>query len=65
MTNTLPSELVRLTAVETALVLAVVGGPLLAKGVMVRRPWVVGVLHSSGPRSRCSSDSVADTAMAR
>lgn len=48
MTNTLPNELMRLTAVETALVLAVVGGPLLAKGVMVRRPWVVGVLHATG-----------------
>ena len=48
MTNTSPDELVRLTAIETAAVLAVAGGPLLAKGVMVRRPWIVGLLQATG-----------------
>ncbi|HEX8445448.1 MAG TPA: cytochrome P450 [Sphingomonas sp.] len=38
----------RMTATETATVLLAVGGPLLAKGVIVRRPWVVRLLQATG-----------------
>lgn len=48
MTNTSSGGLVRLTATETAAVLAIAGGPLLAKGIMVRRPWVVALLQATG-----------------
>lgn len=40
--------LARLSYAETFAVLVAVGGPLLAKGIMVRRPMVVGVLQATG-----------------
>lgn len=41
-------SLPRITAGETAWVLAGAGGPLFAKGIIVRRPWVVALLHATG-----------------
>lgn len=41
-------SLPHITALETAGVLVGVGGPLLAKGIIVRRPWVVALLQSTG-----------------
>jgi hypothetical protein len=38
----------RLSLAETAAVLLAGAGPLFAKGIIVRRPWVVGLLQATG-----------------
>lgn len=48
MTKTPHTPLPRLSSVETLAVLALAGGPLLAKGVMVRRPLIVRLLQATG-----------------
>jgi cytochrome P450 len=41
------AALPRISAAETAALLLAAGGPLFAKGVMVRRPWIVGILQAT------------------
>jgi cytochrome P450 len=41
-------SLPRMTLVESLALLAAAGGPLFAKGIMVRRPWVVRLLQATG-----------------
>lgn len=49
MTNSpSPATLPRITIAETLEVLLGAGGPLFAKGIIVRRPWVVALLHATG-----------------
>jgi hypothetical protein len=43
-----PRTLPRLSTRETIAVLVAAGGPLLAKGIMIRRPWVVALLQATG-----------------
>ena len=45
---TAPTSLPRITAAESLSVLLAVGGPLIAKGVIIRRPLVVRLLQASG-----------------
>jgi hypothetical protein len=47
----------RLSIVETAAVLLARGGPLFAKGIIVRRPWVVGLLQATVGASSFSTAS--------
>jgi hypothetical protein len=42
------AALPRMTVAETVAVLAWAGGPLVAKGIIVRRPWVVALLQATG-----------------
>jgi cytochrome P450 len=43
-----PRTLPCLSTRETIAVLVAAGGPLLAKGIMIRRPWVVALLQATG-----------------
>ncbi|MCC2981346.1 hypothetical protein [Sphingomonas sp. IC4-52] len=52
MAKTSAPALPRLSLLETAAVLVIAGGPLLAKGIMVRRPWVVRLLQATGLEGR-------------
>ncbi len=45
---TTPASLPRITAAESLSVLLAVGGPLIAKGVIIRRPPVVRLLQATG-----------------